>query len=94
MAFSDSTVSPIAERRFVISRRLKPASTRTRVWLVEINAEFPELLLANMQTLTMVSLLALSDFRYNTRATKWAKNVFCAQIPLRAMLVLYSPGER
>jgi hypothetical protein len=61
------------------------------VWLVEINAEFPELLLANMQTLTMVSLLALSDFRYNTRATKWAKNVFCAQIPLRAMLVLYSP---
>ena len=76
MASNASTFSPIAARRLVISRRLKPASTRTRVLPVEMNAEFPELLLANMQTLTMILLLRVSDFRYNTGGTNSAKNVF------------------
>jgi hypothetical protein len=43
----------MAANRLAISRRLKPASTRIRVRAVAMNAEFPALLLAKMQILTM-----------------------------------------
>src|SRR6185437_10356363 len=48
--------SPIAARRFAISRRLKPASISTRVRSVAMKVELPALLLANMQTLTIALL--------------------------------------
>jgi hypothetical protein len=83
MASNDSTFSPMAARRLVISRRLKPASTRTRVLPVETNAEFPELLLANMQTLTMILLLRVSDFRYNIRPNKFGQECFWYGLALR-----------
>jgi len=92
MASNDSTFSPIAARRLVISRRLKPASTRTRVRVVEMNAEFPELLLANMQTLTMILLLRVSDFRYNTGRTNSAKNVF-STVSVSGYVGLITSGE-
>jgi len=43
----------------VISRRLRPASTRMRVRSVETKTELPELLLARMQIFRMRGLLAL-----------------------------------
>jgi hypothetical protein len=42
---------------FAISRRLRPASISNRVLPVEMKAEFPALLLASMQILTIRTLL-------------------------------------
>src|SRR5271157_457522 len=57
MAFRACTSSPIAARRLVTSRRLRPASTRIRVRSVATNVALPELLLASTQTLTMAEPL-------------------------------------
>ena len=46
--------SPMAASRFFASRALNPASISRRVSPAETKAEFPALLLAKMQTLTMV----------------------------------------
>src|ERR1043166_2034013 len=44
----------MAARRFAISRRLRPASTRSLVRSLATKVAFPALLLANMQIFTMV----------------------------------------
>jgi hypothetical protein len=53
----------MAARRLAISRLLSPASTSMRVRSVAIKAELPELLLARIQTLTMVLLLLAASRR-------------------------------
>src|SRR5262249_18185759 len=45
--------SPIAARRCIVSRRLRPASTSRRVRSVATKVAFPEELLASAQILTM-----------------------------------------
>src|SRR6185312_3904154 len=60
MASTESSDSPMALRRACVSRLLKPASTRMRARLVAMKVQFPELLLARIQTLTMSGLRALS----------------------------------
>src|SRR6185312_11846460 len=60
MASTESSDSPMALRRACVSRLLKPASTRMRARLVAMKVQFPELLLARIQTLTISGLRALS----------------------------------
>jgi hypothetical protein len=54
-----SRLSPTSASRFRISRRQIPASTRTLVLAVATRTQFPALLLASTQTLTMARLLFL-----------------------------------
>jgi hypothetical protein len=73
-----SSVSPMAASLRIVSRRLRPASIRMRVWPAARNVVLPELLLARTQALRIRSSRA-SNLFYHIRATETRGNVFAAR---------------